>query len=175
MHVFLTGMPASGKTTLGKAVARQVGVPFVDLDHRIEESENRTIKSIFEQDGESYFRQVEHDQLVKLLDEPDAIVATGGGTPCFHDGQRIMNSRGICIYLRIPLNTLKKRSLGYSHRPLLGDDTVKGIESLFEHRKSIYEQASYTYETLENVEVDAENLTQLILKIRSQRKHDPGV
>ncbi|MDE5635144.1 MAG: shikimate kinase, partial [Muribaculaceae bacterium] len=80
--IYLIGYMGCGKTTLGRAVARRVSMPLIDLDEFIEQREGMTVRQIFEKHGEPYFRKAEHDSLLEVSRMDDVIVATGGGTPC---------------------------------------------------------------------------------------------
>ena len=103
-------MPGSGKSTLGREAARLSGMPFFDLDEEIEHSEGRSIKEIFEKDGERYFRQLEKEKLEEItLSNDDFILSTGGGAPCFHNNMTFINDHGLSIFINIPLEELKSR------------------------------------------------------------------
>jgi len=96
--IFLIGYMGSGKTTLGAALAHELQVPFIDLDERIEQHCGCTIAQIFTQYGESYFRELETQQLKQLM-SCAAVVACGGGTPCHSDNMACMNDSGITVWL----------------------------------------------------------------------------
>lgn len=122
--IFLVGMPACGKSTLGSALATRLQRPFVDLDHYVEQQSGLTINEIFSQRGEEAFRQLE-SQWLRLLPEGDVplVVATGGGTPCFGDNMNYINDRGISIYLEVSEEELGARLRSSTEeRPL-----VKGL------------------------------------------------
>ena len=121
MKFFVVGYMASGKTTFGKELAKEKGLPFLDLDECIEEREGRSISEIFATDGERYFREIERWVLHELCDGQDEFVmATGGGTPCFFDNMDYMNRVGNTIFqntsLFVILERLKKQR---ADRPLL--------------------------------------------------------
>jgi shikimate kinase len=110
----------SGKTTLGKYLAKRMNLRFIDVDEYIEEKENLTIVQIFEERGENIFRQLEHDYLkeISLLD--NIIVATGGGTSCFNDNMSLMNNTGISVYIKTSIDVLVDRLLVMGeNRPLV--------------------------------------------------------
>src|SRR5436853_6290275 len=95
--VFLIGFMGSGKTFLGKQLAQLLNYEFIDLDEWIEQREKKSIAEIFSEDGEEYFRKKESQQLKLLAEKNNAVIATGGGTPCFHDNMKWMNDHGFTI------------------------------------------------------------------------------
>lgn len=164
-NIYLTGMPGSGKSTLGKALADKLQIAFFDLDHYIEEQAGKDINRIFNEDGEVGFRAIERKCLVTLGEKPDSkVLATGGGTPCFHGNIDYMNQMGATIFLQVPLEVIVQRlsQQGTDERPLLRDKTAKELlGQLHEHfaqRKSFYLQARIHLEgssiTLEQI-IDA--------------------
>ena len=147
-NIFLTGMPGSGKSTLGKQLAAFLKVEFYDLDHYIEEYAEKDINRIFSEDGEAGFRSIEKKCLTSLIELPHSkVVATGGGTPCFHGNIDQMNQSGATIFLQVPLEVIVQRltQQGTDERPLLKDKTAKELlGQLHEHfaqRKNYYLKA----------------------------------
>ncbi|GAA4392397.1 shikimate kinase [Hymenobacter koreensis] len=120
-HLYLVGMPGSGKTTLGLALAARYGLPFRDLDEEIVRREGRSIVELFAQEGEAYFRQAEAATLRAVVAEhPQLLLATGGGTPCFHQNADFLNENGLTLWLDVPVDELVRRLLQQAaHRPLL--------------------------------------------------------
>ncbi len=151
--VFLVGLPGSGKTTVGKLLSASMGLPFIDLDDIIVESEGRSIKSIFEENGEDYFRSVERACLSSLIESHKAaIVSTGGGTPCFFDNTEKMNLAGTTCYLQTSWEVLASRvSPEQSIRPLFKGLSESAIEEQlterFSWRLPYYLQASIIVNT----------------------------
>lgn len=146
--IVLVGMPGSGKSTLGKEVARQFGFDFFDLDHCIEKEAGAKISSIFEKHGEAHFRKLETQVLTGILQMDQAFVlATGGGAPCFDKNMQLINQYAISVYLEVPLNVLLNRLTGaqVAKRPLFyGMDTseiILKLKSMFEERSPFYEMA----------------------------------
>lgn len=153
MKFFLIGMPGSGKTTIGKVLAKKLKLPFIDLDIEIEKSEHQTINEIFEKRKENYFREVESAILKKFSSSSESFVmSTGGGAPCFHDNLNIMNQSGKTIFLDVPAKEIASRLVktNLSERPLfakLSDDVLKDkIEFLRSQRISFYRQANFVFE-----------------------------
>lgn len=146
MKIYLIGMPGSGKTTIGRRLADELSLPFVDLDKEIENREHAAVAEIFAAKGEDYFRIIESKTLAEWASRTENFVlATGGGTPCFYDGIKTMNATGLTIFLDVPVDDLLSRT-AKSDRPLLKsqdtDDLRKKLEALHRQRLSIYRQAS---------------------------------
>lgn len=112
----------SGKTSLGKYLAKKMKLKFIDLDEYIEEKENLSIAQIFEERGEGVFRDMEHNYLKDLSNLDDVVIATGGGSPCFRNNMRLINEVGISVYLKTSVAVLIDRLL------IMGDSRplVKG-------------------------------------------------
>ncbi len=149
-HLFLIGFMGSGKSRHGKVLAEKMGRQFVDLDERIGTFAGKTIAELFGQFGEDHFRHLEKEQLRKLADLPPAVIACGGGTPCFHDNMAWMNSQGITVFLDVAPRILFRRLVkGRDERPLLRGRTDAQlrnyIEATMAQRRVFYEQAQVHY------------------------------
>lgn len=148
MKIFFVGMPGSGKSTIGKQVADLLQVKFIDLDHEIEKSLGLSISSIFELKGEGFFRRSEAEILrIIAISAGKMVIATGGGTPCFHDNMEFMNEKGTTFFLNQDIQTIAGRFSDYEikHRPLFSQHpekkTVEILEELLERRLEYYQQA----------------------------------
>jgi shikimate kinase len=164
--IFLVGMPGSGKSTLGRPLAKALDLPFIDLDAEIEEKEQSSIATIFETKGETYFREVESELLKKWSSsDKDFVLATGGGAPCFHSGMDIINNSGISIFLDVEVEELLNRTSHDHKRPLLSAADIQAkeerIRNLYNQRLPIYEQAQITLENA-SVEDALEIITSLV-------------
>jgi shikimate kinase len=147
MKIYLIGMPGSGKTTLGKQIARSLTMPFLDLDHEIENSEGRSIPTMFAESGEDYFRQKESEILRNLIAGSESFVlATGGGAPCFFNNMDLLNATGLSIFLDVPASVLFDRLKHTTDRPLLENEQAmeEKINKLYTSRRSIYSKARLT-------------------------------
>lgn len=146
MKIFLIGFMGSGKTTLGKRLATKLKYPFIDIDARIEAKIGSTIAEYFDKNGEVAFRQVENS-VMKDADIPqNAVVATGGGAPCYLDNLEWMNNHGLTIYLSLSPKALAKRlENGVEQRPVLqnlkGEALEKFITEKLKSREPFYKQA----------------------------------
>ncbi len=118
--IFLIGFMGSGKSTLGKHLARLLNRTFIDLDHYIETREKSSITQLFAQHGEDGFRGLERLALASTLSLKEVVIATGGGTPCFFNNMEQMNQAGTTLYLQLSPEALVQRLLpGREHRPLI--------------------------------------------------------
>jgi shikimate kinase len=151
MRIFLIGMMGSGKTTLGRQLAGQLGYTFVDLDEYLEQREGSSIADLFEQEGQEQFRLKERRALEALVQEhQQAVIATGGGTPCYHDNMQLINESGKSFFLDVPVEELVQRLLSsdLSVRPLLAGKTAEELKNFIAktltERLYFYKQANYT-------------------------------
>jgi shikimate kinase len=144
--IYLVGFMGAGKSSVGTVLAQRLGWPFVDLDTVIEAGQGATIRQIFEQAGESFFRQVEHAALVEVTKKAPAVIALGGGTfvqrPNF---DLIRQTRGAIIWLDCPAEELWKRCSTMDNRPLFRDR--ESFFNLFEQRLHYYRQAEFRIAT----------------------------
>ncbi len=150
-RIYLIGFMGSGKSFTGRRLAEALGLPFLDLDDYLEERAGRTIYRLFEEEGEAAFREMEAAALRATERFSAAVIACGGGTPCFGDNMEWMNAHGMTIYLETPAALLVDRLLGeMDHRPLLrGLDRAglrRYIEEKLEQRAPYYRRASVIVE-----------------------------
>ena len=147
MKLYLIGMPGSGKTTLGRVLADHYALPFFDLDAEIVARAGQVIPAIFLEHGEARFRQLEAEALREITARPGALVlATGGGTPCFHGNLEVLNTTGLTLWLDVPTPTLKARLAAATEknsRPLLVSTgpTEKWLLETLEVRTEFYARA----------------------------------
>ncbi len=147
MRIFLMGYMGCGKTTVGKPLARQLGMEFVDMDHVIAERYSKSVSEIFADFGEARFREVEREVLGELLERENVVVSLGGGTPCFFDNLERIKAAGVTVYLQASAETLARRlEHGKARRPLLRnkspEELVGFIHDSLAVREPLYSQAS---------------------------------
>ena len=136
-RIILIGYMVSGKTTVGKALSKETGMMFYDLDWYIESRMRKTVSQIFAERGEEGFRQIEYNMLHEVAEFEDVIISCGGGTPCFFDNMDYLNQQGDVVYLKATPETLYKHLLmAKVERPLLKDKTPEElIAYITEHLK----------------------------------------
>jgi shikimate kinase len=160
MILFLIGFMGSGKSHYAKAISSYLNVPCLDLDTEIESAERKKINQIFAENGEDYFRTIESAILRKTLDMVKlshmmeelnnrnifAVIACGGGTPCFNGNMEWMNQHGMTIWIAPPVKVLAERlEKEKNHRPLIKDfsnsEMLEFVQQKLKERISFYSQA----------------------------------
>ncbi|MBI1745458.1 MAG: shikimate kinase [Acidobacteria bacterium] len=138
-YIFLVGFMGSGKTTVGRALARSLVWPFNDIDEQIVAHEGRSISDIFRLRGEPYFRKIESEVLLSLAGRGRAVIALGGGTFCRTENQAFIKDHGASIWLNSSLADILRRLPRDGSRPLF--KTPVEVEDLLARRIPFYEQA----------------------------------
>ena len=157
-HLYLIGLPGAGKSTLGRELAAYYQRPFLDLDAVIVAEAGQSIPAIFAAEGEAGFRRREASALAAVAARPEQlVVATGGGTPCFHDNLTVLRQSGFVLWLAVPVPELARRlaaSGQVAARPLLApagtpDDPEAALSSHLRRtlaaRERFYAQAHLAY------------------------------
>lgn len=147
-RIILIGYMGSGKTTLGKALSKETGLMFYDLDWFIESRMRKTISELFAEKGEEGFRKVEYNMLHEVAEFEDVIISCGGGTPCFFDNIDYLNQQGDVVYLKATPETLYRHlQMARVERPLLKgksqEELVDYITTHLQEREPYYQQARY--------------------------------
>lgn len=147
-NIILIGFMGSGKTSIGRKLARKLNYTFIDSDEWIATQENQTIASIFESKGETYFRELEYVFIQSLHGKTEIVLSTGGGMPCYKNAMDLLNSLGTTVYLqRSVLDLVHRVSHSKTKRPLVNgktsDELKQYIQSMLEIRNSFYEQAHW--------------------------------
>ena len=148
-RVILIGYMGAGKTTIGKALSKDMGITFYDLDWYIESRMRKTVAQIFAERGEEGFRKIEYNMLHEVAEFEDVIISCGGGTPCFFDNMDYLNQQGQVVYLKAEPEVLYKHLLmGKIERPLLKgkspEELIAFIREQLEKREVFYSMAQYT-------------------------------
>ena len=158
----------AGKTTIGKVLAKELGMPFYDLDWYIESRMRKTVPQIFAESGEEGFRKIEHNMLHEVAEFEDVIISCGGGTPCFFDNIDYMNQTGTTIYLKASVDTiLEHLRLSKGDRPLLSGKTNEELQTFISEQLALrapyYEKAQFIVDV--NVLHDAQKVEELAAQI----------
>lgn len=145
---FLIGLMGSGKTHWAQRLAKLLHTDWIDLDQQIEKVTEMSVRDIFAQEGEEYFRAKERDTLRQMSAVPNLIIACGGGTPCFHDNMNWMNENGTTIWLEPEVDEMVKRlKRGKFKRPLIShleDEELKDfVLAKMKEREPHYAKAKH--------------------------------
>jgi shikimate kinase len=138
-RVYLVGFMGAGKTSVGRALAAQLGWSFVDLDVEIERSQRMPVRDIFSKSGEARFRQLEREHLKQLSERPRVVIALGGGASVDPDNRLVMDSTGTSVWLNVPFEIAARRVSMDGTRPLFKDP--EHAERLYQTRLPIYKLA----------------------------------
>lgn len=171
-RIILIGYMGSGKTTVGKALSKETGMMFYDLDWYIESRMRKTVAQIFAEKGEEGFRKIEHNMLHEVAEFENVIISCGGGTPCFFDNIDYINQQGEVVYLKATPEVLYRHLLmGKVERPLIKNKTpeelIAYITEQVAKREEFYNKARYTLDVslmddYEKIQLSVNQLRQLL-------------
>ena len=171
-RIILIGYMGAGKTTVGKALSKELGMMFYDLDWYIESRRRKTIPQIFAELGEEGFRNIERNMLHEVAEFEDVIISCGGGTPCFFDNMDYMNQQGQVVYLRCEPDVLEKHlRMGKVERPLIkgknAEELTAFIREQLDYREQFYNKARYTLDVslmdnYDKIKITIEKLKELL-------------
>ena len=171
-RIILIGYMGAGKTTVGKALSKELGIPFYDLDWYIESRRRKTVAQLFAEQGEEAFRKIEYNMLHEVAEFEDVIISCGGGTPCFFDNIDYMNRQGDVVYLKAAPEVLYRHLLvGKTERPLLKgktpDELITFIREQLERREPFYSKARHTLDVslmdnYEKIKITIEKIRELL-------------
>ena len=172
-RIIFIGYMGAGKTTIGKALSNTTGMAFYDLDWYMESRMHKSVKELFNENGETGFRKIEHNMLHEVAEFEDVIISCGGGTPCFFDNIDYMNQQGETVYLKANPEVL------YGHlkmskviRPLLLNKTAEEVKVFMQdqltQREPYYAKAKYVYhvDLLDNYDKIERSIEQLKTMLR---------
>ncbi len=171
-RIIFLGYMGSGKTTIGNALSKDLGIPFYDLDWYIESRMRKSVKQLFESVGEEGFRKIEHNMLHEVAEFENVIISCGGGTPCFFDNIDYLNRQGDTVYLKATPEVLFRHlKMGKTVRPLLLDKTPEEVQTFIGEqlraREPYYARAKYTLDVslmdnYEKIKFSVASLKQLL-------------
>lgn len=160
-NVFLVGMMGSGKTTLGRALAQRLELPFTDTDRVLVDRTGVPVATIFEIEGEEGFRRRESMVLAELAEGDARVVATGGGAVLSAANRELMRAHGTVVYLRARLDHLWERTRHDSSRPLLATpDPRATLAALIQVRDPLYREAAHIV-----VDTGSQSATTLVSRV----------
>lgn len=173
-RIILIGYMGAGKTTVGKALAKELGLQFYDLDWYIEARMRKTVPQIFAERGEEGFRKTEQTMLHEVAEFEDIVLSCGGGTPCFFDNMDYLNQQGDVVYLKArPEVLLKHLLMGKTERPLLKGKSPEEMEAFIneqlEKREPFYSKARHTLDVslmdnYEKIKISVEKVIEMLEK-----------
>jgi shikimate kinase len=169
-NIYLIGFMGTGKTTVGKILAKELEKRFIEMDDLIEKQEGKKISEIFEIKGEPYFRKLESEVLQGLAGKTDLVVSCGGGAVCSNKNIDLVKRTGKVFCLSASATKIYERTRNEVHRPLLEvAEPLKQIEELLAKRLPYYQQADYVIDTEGiNPEKVAERIIDLMKHINSK-------
>ena len=151
----MVGMMGAGKTAVGTALARALGVPFLDSDEEIVRAADRSIAEIFERDGEPFFRARETEVIARLLRGKPSVLSTGGGAFLSETNRSMISRQGVSVWLRADLDLLWQRVRHKTTRPLLRTDNPREtLRGLYEARLPFYQMADIAVESQADLTVE---------------------
>ena len=164
-NIILIGFMGSGKSSVGKLLAKELNFEFIDTDEEIEKANDLKISKIFKDFGEEYFRELETSYLKKLLNyKNNLILSTGGGLPLRDSNVKILREFGVVVYLKATKDTIVKRVRDDNSRPLLGNDHLEErVERLLRSRQSCYQAAAHI-----EINTDDKSISAIISEILEQ-------
>lgn len=166
-NLILIGFMGAGKTTIGKLLAREKGLSFVDTDERITAEQSMSIPDIFERYGEPYFRDLETALLKNMqIDTENSVISVGGGMPVREENRELLRSLGCVIYLSASKQTIMERVKNDGSRPMLnGEDLESRVDTLMKARESLYRQAAHL-----DIRTDGRNVHQVLQIIEQETR-----
>lgn len=171
MRIFIIGYMGAGKSTNGRRLANRLGIPFIDIDEAFEDKFRYSIPRFFDHFGEDRFRDLEHQCLKEIIEEnTNAVISTGGGTPCFHNNMELMRKSGLTVYFQMHPKSLAQR-LNNSRRlrpvirEILPENMISFVVSQLAERERFYDQADISVKG-ENLDMD-----ELVRKLSDKEIH----
>ena len=171
-RIILIGYMGAGKTTIGKALSKELGIVFYDLDWYIESRMRKTVSEIFAERGEEGFRKIEYNMLHEVAEFEDVIISCGGGTPCFFDNMDYLNQQGQVVYLKAEPEVLYKHlQMAKVERPLLKgkskEELLTFIKEQLDKREPFYTKARYTLDVslmdnYDKIKISVEKIKELL-------------
>lgn len=164
--IILLGYMGSGKSTIAQNLSKITKIPFLDLDNCIEERAKKSINSIFEEHGEIYFRKLEHQMFLELIESSEnCIIGLGGGTPCYANNHELLKRDDvISIYLKASIETLYNRLVhNKSKRPLIANMNEEEMREFI--AKHLFDRSFYYNQAQNKVSVDNRTVDETVLDI----------
>ncbi len=166
MHIFLVGMAGAGKTSLGRRLATNLNLPFIDTDQRVSEIMGMSVIEIFQIFGEAFFRNAESGVLMELVGKPPCVVSTGGGLPTVQENVQLMQNLVIIIHVDRPLDQILS-DIKMERRPTLIGGSHENVIDQYNERIGYYRAcADYRLDNSHGFAVGLQTLTQMIESLK---------
>ena len=163
-NITLCGMMGSGKSAVGKILAKKINFNFIDTDKLIEEKTGKSISEIFDEDGENKFRKLEQTIICDILQNKKIIVSLGGGAIINSETRKIINKNSFSIYLNVKIDILKKRLKKSRNRPLIfGKDLHQTLTELLKKREKFYKKTDLIITNEKNINETVNNIIKNII------------
>jgi shikimate kinase len=147
INLTFCGMMGSGKSIVGKNLAKKIGFKFIDTDNFIEEKVGKTINDIFTEDGERHFRKLEEKYIIDILKKTKYVISLGGGAIINNNIRKVIDNNSYNIYLKVEINTLMKRLSNSKNRPLIFNKNLSlTLNKLIAQREKFYNKADLIIE-----------------------------
>lgn len=170
MHIFLVGMAGAGKTSLGKKLAQNLNIPFIDTDQKISDVFGMSVGDIFKTFGEEMFRIAETGILMDLAGKPPCVVSTGGGLCVQQDNVTIMKNHGVIIHIDRPIDQILS-DIKMDRRPNLAGGDHEDVIALYNRRIGYYRNcADYKLDNSKGYLMGVQNLVSIVNKIMEENK-----
>jgi len=164
LNICLCGMMGSGKSAIGRILANKLDYNFIDIDRMIEINAKKSIKKIFEEDGEEYFRDLEEKMTINILEHKESIVSLGGGAVINKNIRNSIKKNSYNIYLNVDVNILTKRLENSKTRPLIYKKNLKKeLINLISIREKFYRKADLIVKNEKNIITTTENIIKKII------------
>lgn len=164
--VILIGFMASGKTTIGRELAKILKRDFIDIDELIEKKIKLSVKDIFQIYGEDFFRDTEERTIFEVIKDSNAIIATGGGCVLRETTRKLLKEKGLVFWLRVDPETVSKRTNNDNTRPLLMEGREEKIRKLLSQREPLYrETAHYILDATKSPEEIVSEILEIIYRV----------
>lgn len=167
-HIFLVGMAGAGKTSLGRRLAANMNLPFIDTDQRVSEIMGMSVIEIFQTLGAPFFRNAEAGVLMELIGKPPCIVSTGGGLPTVEENVLLMQNHGVIIHVDRPLDQILS-DIKLDRRPTLIGGSHENVIDQYNERIGYYRAcADYRLDNSHGFAMGLQAITQLAEKIANE-------
>ena len=162
-NIYLVGLMGAGKTTIGRSLAKHIGLIFIDSDREIEARTGVSIPTIFEIEGETGFRRREAQVIADISKLSSRVVATGGGVVLQRENRDNMRSSGLVVYLNVPPHTLWERTRNDRNRPLLQvADPLLRLKELYEQRDPFYREVAH--KVIDGSRMNSHGILQVLIR-----------